>query len=304
MFLAAFGLRVDPFLDTADPAFYYEAPSLSHRRRKLHACMAAGRGLAVVVGPIGAGKTALLNAAQNDMLVGGLRRVGLILDPTFEAEIELLQAAGAALAFELPADSSARELKEAFKRELFAAGTNEDGQAALFIDEAQLLDESLFETLRSLLNYALDERKLLSVALSGQPELSSAIARHRNFADRVALWLELEPLSPAEAAELLHHRLRCAGFMSSDSPFDSEALQALWEQSCGLPRRLTALAREAMEAAAERSSRIVAAADVETATKLVAPSGAAIGVVKLRRGRNGAARSLPQRLRAWWKAAT
>ncbi|MBC5823490.1 MAG: AAA family ATPase [Candidatus Eremiobacteraeota bacterium] len=312
MFLAAFGLTADPFLDTADPAFYHETPAAMQRRQRLSDCLTAGRGLAVVVGPIGAGKTALLNAVASDMIAAGFGRVGLILDPTFATEEELLTAAARALGLNRPSGDSRRDYRESFKRSLFDSAGNRQEQAVLLIDEAQLLDERLLETLRSLLNYALDDRKLLSIALAGQPELSDAILRHRNFADRVALWLELKALTVTEAGELVSHRLRCAGFGGPVSPFEDDAVVALSIKSGGLPRRLTTLAREAMESAAERAAASVSLLDVEVAAQRIAPQDInAAGSDSLSRASGSGAlsrasspKSLGERLRAWWRAAS
>ena len=271
MFVEAFGLRRDPFMDTADPAFYYETIACANGRRRLTECLVAGRGLAAILGPIGAGKTTLCNAVQQDVLALPACRAGLILDPTFEDEADFLVAVGAALDTPVDADTGVRARKDRLKRALFdsvAAGV----QFVLFIDEAQLLPEALLESLRSLLNYQIDDRKLLSVALCGQPELAQSLARHPGLSDRIALWLELEPLAESEAAALLDHRLRVAGFAGAQSPFTPESAALVWRASGGLPRRLTALAREAMEVAAERGARSVAAADVEAARRRVPPT--------------------------------
>ncbi|MDQ6767324.1 MAG: AAA family ATPase [Candidatus Eremiobacteraeota bacterium] len=274
MFLEAFGLSRDPFLDTADPAFYYDTLPGAHGRRRLAECLVQGRGLAVVVGPIGAGKTTLFNAVEQALLADDRNLVGAILDPTFGSETELLVAIADAFAFEVDPDAPARAVKDALKRALFECAAARR-QPILFIDEAQLLPETLLEPLRALLNYQLDDRKLLCIAMSGQMELASNVLRHPNFSDRVALWIELGPLSESESAGLLHHRLRCAGFSADRSPFDDGALHALWLHSAGIPRRLTTLARESMEAAAEYARREVRRSDVEAAAKRIVPLSSA-----------------------------
>ena len=276
MYFAAFGIARDPFMDTADPAFYYETIACANGRRRLAECLVSGRGLAVVVGPIGAGKTTLCNAVQQDVLAVPQCRAGLILDPTFADEADFVRAIGASLGIAIgsPAGSTsgaaAHGAKDALKRALFdslAAGL----QYVVFVDEAQLLPETLLETLRSLLNYQVDERKLLAIALSGQPELAGHLGRHPGLVDRAALWLELEPLAESEAAALLDHRLRVAGFSGARSPFSPEAASAAWRLSRGIPRRLTAFARAAMEIAAERGARHISAADVDAAQRRLPP---------------------------------
>lgn len=297
MFLEAFGLKRDPFLDTADPAFYYDTLPGAYGRRRLVECMAQGRGLAVVVGPIGAGKTTLFNAVEQELLADERNLVGVILDPTFESEPELLVAIADSFGFAVDPDAPTRVIKDALKRALFESAALAR-QPMLFIDEAQLLLEPLLEPLRAMLNYQLDDRKLLAIALSGQPELAAAVLRHPNFSDRVALWLALGPLSESESAGLLHHRLRCAGFAGERSPFQDDALHSLWTHGRGIPRRLTTLAREAMEVASAYSRREVRKADVDIAAKRIVPLVAAAAASHAERSHE------PRRWWQWWRNAS
>lgn len=265
MFREAFGLRRDPFLDTADPAFYFETLSCAHAKRRLTECLAQGRGLAVVVGPIGAGKTTLLNAAQEPLLKDERFLVGAILDPAFDGESELLEAILGAFGFDVPVQSGVRTRKDSLKRALFVSAAEDDRQAVLFIDEAQVLGPALLESLRSLLNYQLDDRKLLSIVLAGQPELAETLRAQPNFSDRISLLLQLRPLAESEAAAMIDHRLRHAGYCRPDSPFGQEAAALLWRRAGGLPRRLTVLARESMEEAAQNGRSAVSVDDVAAA---------------------------------------
>ena len=299
MFLEAFGLARDPFVDTADPAFYYDTLPGAHARRRLGDALARGRGLAIVVGPIGAGKTSLFNAVQHDMLASDRHVVASILDPTFAGEVELLVAIADAFGFDVDPAVPPRAIKDTLKRALFDAASR-GLQPILFIDEAQLLPATLLEPLRALLNYQLDDRKLLSIAISGQMELASILAAQPNVSDRVALWIELGPLSAPEAAGLLHHRLRCAGFAGKQSPFEDEALHELWRHSHGLPRRLTTLARESMEIAAEYARPRVRSSDVHDALARVAPiSGQDVDAA-----RSATAPDAPRPWWQWWRRAS
>jgi type II secretory pathway predicted ATPase ExeA len=265
MLREAFGLRRDPFLDTADPAFYYETISCAHAKRRLTECLAQGRGLAVVVGPIGAGKTTLLNASQEPLLQDDRFLVAAILDPAFEGESELLEGILGAFGFDTPAEAGIRARKDALKRALFTTATEDERQAVLFIDEAQTLRAELLECLRSLLNYQLDDRKLLSIVLAGQPELIDTLRAQPNVSDRIALLLQLRPLTASEAAAMIDHRLRHAGYSRPDSPFGPDAAALLWRHAAGLPRRLTVLARESMEEAAQNGRSMVCADDITAA---------------------------------------
>jgi cystathionine beta-lyase/cystathionine gamma-synthase len=75
---------------------------------------------------------------------------------------------------------------------------------------------------------------------------------------------------------LLDHRLRIAGFTGAQSPFSPESAALAWRMARGLPRRLTAIAREAMEVAAERRARTIDADDVRYALRRLAPNGESV----------------------------
>ena len=57
-----FGLERDPFLDTADPFFYCEFGALRKAKDRLFASVDASRGLTVILGDPGTGKTSLSGA--------------------------------------------------------------------------------------------------------------------------------------------------------------------------------------------------------------------------------------------------
>lgn len=299
MFREAFGLRLDPFLDTADPSYYYETLACAHGKRRLVECLSQGQGLAVVIGAIGAGKTALLNAVQETLLPSERNLVASILDPTFGDEREFLEAVCSAFGFAVPEAGAAREVKEELKRALFATASGPSRQAILFIDEAQLLRPPALESLRSLLNYQLDDRKLLSVVLAGQPELARNLTAQPNLSDRIALLIHLRPLSESESAALLHHRLRKAGYARPEAPFDPDAASTMWRLSGGLPRRLTYLARESMEEAAQSGRDCVLARDVEAAeARSLASAVPQAG--NIRETGDRIRRQTPPRQRPWW----
>ena len=245
-----FGLARDPFLDTADPEFFCETPRVKEAKARLAASLADGRGLVVVTGPVGAGKTSLSAALELDCLRDDSVAFGKILDPTFGNETEMLIAIGRVFGVNLPPRSSA-SLKNALKNLLFDMGVLENRTIVLVVDEAQLLEPFGLEVLRLLLNYQVPEKKLLNVLLFGQPELGEKIRAQHNVADRVDQWIELLPFDPGELAAMLRHRLHRAGLPEGQRIFSDEAMDALVRASGGYPRRAIILAHAAMVAAAE-----------------------------------------------------
>jgi type II secretory pathway predicted ATPase ExeA len=251
-----FGLERDPFLDTADPYFYCELGTLRKAKDRLMDSVESSRGLTVVLGEPGTGKTSLSGALEQELLADERIVLGKILDPSFATDVEFLIAVGRVFGLALPPRSSAA-LKNALKNFFFETAILEKRTLVLVIDEAQNLSEENLEALRLLLNYHVPQRKLLNILLFGQAELEGRIAAQGNLADRVDSWIRLPRLDPAMSSAVLDFRLQRAGLTPGQQIFTPSAREQLIGGASGLPRRLTMVAHLAMEEAADRASTLV-----------------------------------------------
>ena len=251
-----FGLERDPFLDTADPYFYCELGALRKAKDRLAACVDESRGLTVVLGEPGTGKTSLSGALEQELLQDDNVVLGKILDPTFATEVEFLVAVGRVFGLSLPPRSSAA-LKNALKNFFFETAVLENRTLVLIVDEAQNLSDEGLEALRLLLNYHVPQKKLLNILLFGQSELERRINERHNLADRVDSWIRLQTLDEAMTGAILDFRLSRAGLGAGQQIFTPEARTLLTAASSGLPRRLTMLSHLSMEEAADRASTLV-----------------------------------------------
>jgi type II secretory pathway predicted ATPase ExeA len=251
-----FGLQRDPFLDTSDPQFYLELPAVRRNLRRVLTGVEESRGLTVVIGPPGAGKTSLSTSVEQVLLSDEKVIIGKILDPTFENDVEFLLAIARVFGLNLKSRSSA-VLKNALKNFFFDAVVVEKRTLVLLIDEAQNLTGSGLETLRLLLNFQIPQKKLLNLILFGQDELSQLIGDRENFNDRIDTYVRLEPLDAAASAALVEHRLTRAGKLPMVVVFASDALDRAIAAGGGLPRRLTNVVRSAMIEAADRGAEMV-----------------------------------------------
>ena len=251
-----FGLERDPFLDTADPYFYCELGALRKAKDRLASCIDESRGLTVILGEPGTGKTSLSGALEQELLQDDRIVLGKILDPTFATEVEFLIAVGRVFGLSLPPRSSAA-LKNALKNFFFETAVLENRTLVLVIDEAQNLSDDNLEALRLLLNYHVPQKKLLNMLLFGQSELERRLNARHNLVDRVDSWIRLSPLDEAMAGAVLDYRLSRAGLSPGQQIFTPEARTLLTAAAAGLPRRLTMLAHLSMEEAADRASTLV-----------------------------------------------
>jgi general secretion pathway protein A len=251
-----FGLQRDPFLDTADPQFYCELPSVRRNAQAVLGGIAESRGLTVVIGAPGTGKTSLSAFVEGSLLRDEHVVIGKILDPTFATDVEFLLAIGRVFGLGLPPRSSAA-LKNAIKNFFFDTAVLEEKNLVLLIDEAQNLTDDGLETLRLLLNFQIPQRKLLNLVLFGQSELEARIVGRANFADRVDKYIRLDRLDSGGATALIEHRLVKAGKSPGARVFTSDALETIILAGEGLPRRLANIVRGAMGEAADRSAEVV-----------------------------------------------
>jgi general secretion pathway protein A len=251
-----FGLQRDPFLDTSDPQFYLELPTVRRNMRRVLTGVEESRGLTVVIGPPGAGKTSLSSSVEQVLLSDENVIIGKILDPTFGSDVEFLLSIARVFGLNLKSRSSA-VLKNALKNFLFDAVVVEKRTLVLLIDEAQNLTGEGLETLRLLLNFQIPEKKLLNLILFGQEELTQLLEARENINDRIDTYVFLEPLDPTSSGALVEHRLTRAGKLPMVEVFTADALERTIAAGGGLPRRLTNVARSAMIEAADRGAEIV-----------------------------------------------
>jgi type II secretory pathway predicted ATPase ExeA len=262
-----FGLERDPFLDTADPHFYRTTPELARARDRLVGGVLESRGLQIVVGEPGTGKTSLMAQTERELLGRDDVRLGKILDPSFATETEFLLGVARSFGLALPPRSPAA-LKNALKNYLYDAAVLDGLTIALLVDEAQNASDEIFEVLRLLLNYDVPQRKLLNIVLFGQTELRTRIDERRSLADRVDEWYELGPLDPNEARALVTYRTARAGSSDPSSLFDDEVLDTIAGASGGTPRRLLTLAHATLREAAAFGRARASKTDVEAAVRM------------------------------------
>src|SRR5690606_10935697 len=109
-------------------------------------------------------------------------------------------------------------------------------RTVVIIDEAQNLDPEVLEQVRLLTNLETEKHKLLQIFLIGQPELRQVLGARgmRQIAQRITARYHLVPLSRAETADYIRHRLAVAG--CTQELFTAGALRLIYRYSGGVPR--------------------------------------------------------------------
>ena len=242
------GLTAEPFSTSPDPAFFYESASHKAVLYRLQIALKLKRGLSLVLGDVGMGKTTL--SRRLFQLLKREEKVSshLILNPVYETEAEFLTALVKLFGIAPPSSPLpvARSL-EILEGYLFQKGVEEERTVVLLIDEAQRLSSPALELLRALLNYETNEFKLLQLILLGQMELLPRIREMKNLWDRISLKSVIDPLDEADTEAMIAFRLRKAGYASRRNLFTAEAIREIYRHTQGSPRRITTLCHDALE---------------------------------------------------------
>jgi len=237
----------EPFSNSPDPDFFFGSRRHRECLARLELSIQTRRGLNVVVGEVGTGKTTLCRRLLRRLSADADMVVHLLMDPGFRSPREALAAVMACLSLEIDPEAGEVARKEAIKSALFAQGVDRGKTVALIIDEGQKIPPFFLEILREFLNFETNRHKLLQIVIFGQPELEARLAEQANVLDRVALLHRLFPLSRGEVRELIDFRLRRAGASGGAEIFFSKAaVWAVWRATRGYPRRIVDLCHQCL----------------------------------------------------------
>lgn len=242
MYQEFYGLKSRPFDLTPDPRFLLLTGKHREALSTLQYALSGHKGVALVVGEAGTGKTTLIHAALEQRADG----LPLLLSNPALTRSEFLEFLTEG--FNLPAEAATSKTRclSALTRvlkERHAAGS----VAALIIDEAQCLPDELLEEVRLLANIETPQEKLLSIILVGQPEIADRLNRpsQRQIKQRVGLRSTLAPLDKGETAAYIATRIQVAGG-TCDSLFTQDAIATIYEHAAGIPRTVSVICDNAL----------------------------------------------------------
>lgn len=230
-----FGLTRAPFNVTPDPSFLYLSGSHKEALAQLIYGIRTRRGLVVLTGDVGTGKTTLIQSLLEEIHDGHTRCAllfGLAGSPQ-DLLGSLCQEFG--LISPLEKQKETPEYLALLNRFLIDSYQNGDN-VVVIIDEAQNLPVEVLERARLLSNFETKQDKLLQIVLVGQPELSERLNEPelRQLKQRVALRHHLSFLNFSECKEYIAKRLEISG--GATSLFSEGAIQAVRNYSEGIPR--------------------------------------------------------------------
>jgi general secretion pathway protein A len=255
LYLNYYRLTCEPFDITPDPAFLYLSPSHKEALGSIICGEQMRKGVIVVTGEVGTGKTTIIRTFLRHMN-RSKTRVIYILNPcvTFE---EILDECLRALEVETSEQTVNEKLRLVSNSliEHYAAGQN----VVLIIDEAQNMPVETLKRVRMLSNLETTKDKLLQIVLVGQPELNQILELDdmKPFKQRIAARATLSPLTPQESLEYLQHRLLLAQDSSPAPIFKKSALKRIALFAQGVPRVMNVIGHQALIAGFGTQEKII-----------------------------------------------
>ncbi len=256
-----YGLRERPFDLTPNPRFLYLTASHREALSNLQYGITGRKGITLLIGEAGTGKTTLVRAAL-DAVAGPSVKCVYVSNPVLTRQefYEFL-----APKFGLSERATGSKARFLFELEQSLLARRHAGcTTAIIVDEAQSLPPILMEEIRLLANFETDTEKLLPLVLAGQPELTARLEQtdFRQLKQRVALRCELAPLEPQETAAYINERIAVAGGQAA-SIFTGEAVRLIHERSRGIPRTISVICDNALLAGFAGDEQPVDAATVD-----------------------------------------
>lgn len=233
MYLNFYGLKEIPFGLTPNPNYIYKTESYLEASSNLKYGIFHYKGLIVVTGEVGTGKTTTLRSVIQQ-LGHDVLSVYIVIPYLTTAEFYEMLATGLRLG--LSSSASKPEILNRLTRCL-AERHNKGLRTVLIVDEAHALSPQLLEQVRLLANFETNTEKLLQIVLCGQPELRETLNHPslRQLKQRISLWCSVKPLALFEIEKYVRFRLKTAGADRVDL-FDREALELIGRVSLGTPR--------------------------------------------------------------------
>jgi type II secretory pathway predicted ATPase ExeA len=242
-YLDFFRLKEQPFAGAVDSRFYFNSYQHAYALVKLKYAAEERKGLAVLEGGIGTGKTTLARRMLEDLNDSQYEAALLVIIHTAISSTWLLRKVAVQLGVENPVEEKTVLLGQLYDRlvQIYDAGK----KAVVLIDEAQMLQsKELIEEIRGLLNIEIDSQKLITFILFGLTNLDSYLVLDKPLQQRIAVRYQLQSFTQKVTADYIRYRLEIAG--TSKELFTHTALAAVHHYSNGIPRLINNICDNAL----------------------------------------------------------
>ena len=237
-YLEHYGLDREPFSNAPDARFYYNSDLHSQALLRLMYAVDSNKGLAVLVGGVGTGKTTLARRMLDNLPEDRYESSLLVMVHSGITPEWILTRIALQLGVDEPAGDRLKLLKQLYTRLLEIE--DEGRRAVVLIDEAQMLQSrELMEEFRGLLNLEIPGKKLLNIVFFGLTELEDCLALDEPLAQRVAVKYHLKSMTVETTTSYIKHRLQIAG--AREVLYDAEVIPLIHRYAGGVPRLINTI---------------------------------------------------------------
>ena len=242
-YLEYFKLKEQPFSVAVDNRFYYDSKQHAEALQYLKHAAEFSKGLAVLVGHIGAGKTTLAQRLLDELDEKRFESALLIVLHGSISAQWLLRKISIQLGVENPSEEKTELLAQLYKRLM---EIKDKGKSpVVLVDEAQMLQsKEIMEEFRGLLNIEHDGKKLVTFIFFGLPDLDEKLALDEALRQRVAIRYNLKAFTAETSQKYIKYRLQIAG--SQRELFTESSYSAIHEYSKGMPRLINIICDTAL----------------------------------------------------------
>lgn len=223
--------------------FYFHSEQHDHAMERLQYAVSSMKGLAVLVGDVGTGKTTLARRLLDSLPEDEYEASLLVIIHSDVSSGWFLKRVALQFGIEEPSEDKVALLSQLYER--FVQINAEGKKAVVLIDEAQMLKKpELMEEIRGLLNLELPEEKLVTFVFFGMPELDDCLKSDPPLAQRIAVRYNLKPFQTETSLDYIKHRLKLAG--SEKEIFSDDASESIHNYSKGVPRLINIICDNAL----------------------------------------------------------
>jgi len=236
-------LTEQPFSNTPDPRFYFDTIQHSNTIHRLTYAIDSMKGLAVVIGDLGTGKTTLARRLYEGLDNSKYEAALLVVIHSSITPEWLLRKIGLQLGLGNISDDKIILLGDVLRKleQIYEEGK----KAVVIIDEANMLqNKAIMEELRGFLNLEVPGSKLITFILLGLPELEQHLALDEPLSQRIALKCRLTSFKLETTKAYILHRMKIAG--SKRILFSDSVIELIHQFSKGIPRLINTICDNAL----------------------------------------------------------